>query len=106
MKSETRMTKSEPRLSPSARVAPKARPFVIRASSFVIDSDFWFRHSSFVIPSVHTRLASTVLRALEHRVADVLRLQRITERRWAGLALSRGIQEIRHLVDERVLVAD
>src|SRR4051812_22796796 len=52
------------------------------------------------------RRYAVALRAVEDRVADVLRLERVAERRRAGFALRERLEEVGDVVDEAVLVAD
>jgi hypothetical protein len=42
----------------------RSRSFIIRASSFVIDSDFWFRHSGFLAEAAHAFQQSTTFISL------------------------------------------
>src|SRR5438552_2661471 len=43
---------------------------------------------------------------LEHRIAHILRFQRVTEGRAGRLAVGHTLQKVRHLVDKAVLIAD
>src|SRR5438128_4142877 len=65
-----------------------------------------YLRGSIRLSSPNLFFAPAILGALEHRVADALRLKRVPERRRAGLAVGERLEEIGNLVDERVLVAD